>query len=90
MATWEPDEIDFEDQYSKLDPIDDADLDKSMNELNESIREQEELESRITRAEWKSVDKNERTKLEQQMALNEEKQSHWHHESFENNHIDLT
>ena len=75
MATFEPDEIDFEDQYDKLDPIDDADLDTSMNELNESIREQKELESRITRAEWKSMDKNERTKLEQQIALNEEKQS---------------
>ena len=48
-----------------------------MNELNESIREQEELESRITRAEWKSMDKNERTKLEQQIALNEEKQSQY-------------
>ena len=77
MATWEPDEIDFEDQYDKLDPTDDADLDTSMNELNESIREQEELESRITRAEWKSMDKNERTKLEQQIALNEEKQSQY-------------
>ena len=77
MATWEPDEIDFEDQYDKLDPIDNADLDTSMNELNESIREQEDLESRITRAEWKSMDKNERTKLEQQIALNEEKQSQY-------------
>ena len=47
MATWEPDEIDFEDQYDKADPIDDADLDASMNELNRSIREQEELERRI-------------------------------------------
>ena len=37
MATWEPDEIDFEDQYDKADPIDDADLDTSMNELNKSI-----------------------------------------------------
>ena len=74
MATWEPDEIDFEDQYDKADPIDDADLDTSMNELNESIREQEELESRIARAEWKSMDKNERTKLEQRIALNEKKQ----------------
>ena len=27
MATWEPDEIDFEDQYNKADPTDDADLD---------------------------------------------------------------
>ena len=77
MASFEPDEIDFEDQYDKLDPIDDGDLDTSMNELNESIREQEELESRITRAEWKSMDKNERTKLEQQIALNEEKQSQY-------------
>ena len=77
MASFEPDEIDFEDQYDKLDPIDDADLDESMTILNESIREQEELESRITRAEWKSMDKNERTKLEQQIALNEEKQSQY-------------
>ena len=58
MATWEPDEIDFEDQYNKLDPIDDADLDTSMNELNESRREQEESESRITRAEWTSTTKD--------------------------------
>ena len=77
MASWEPNEIDFEGQYDKLDPIDDADLDTSINELNESIREQEELESRITRAEWKSMDKNERMKLEQQIALNEEKQSQY-------------
>ena len=33
MATWEPDEIDFEDQYDKTDPIDDANLNESMNEL---------------------------------------------------------
>ena len=32
MATWEPDEIDFEDQYDKVDP---ADLDASMTILNE-------------------------------------------------------
>ena len=51
MATWEPDEIDFEDQYDKADPIDDANLNESMNELNRSIREQEELEKRIRRAE---------------------------------------
>ena len=50
MASLELDEIDFEDQYDKADPIDDADLDTSMNILNESIREQEELESRIHRA----------------------------------------
>ena len=74
MATWEPDEIDFEDQYDKEDPMDDADLDTSMTILNESIREQEELEKRIHRVEWKSMDKNERTKLEQQIAFNEKKQ----------------
>ena len=77
MATWELDEIDFEDQYDKADPIDDADLDTSMNLLNESIREQEELESRIHRTEWLSMDKSERTKLEQRIALNEEKQSQY-------------
>ena len=74
MATWEPDEIDFEDQYDKADPIDDADLDESMNELNRSIREQEELERRILRSEWKSTNKDERTKLEQQIVFNEKKQ----------------
>ena len=74
MASWEPDEIDFEDQYDKLDPIDDVDLDESMTVLNESMREQEELESRITRAEWTSKNKDQRTKLEQQIAFNENKQ----------------
>ena len=74
MASFEPDEIDFEDQYDKLDPIDDVDLDTFMNELNELMREQEELESRITRAEWTSTNKDQRTKLEQQIAFNEKKQ----------------
>ena len=37
MDTWEPDEIYFEVQYDKVDPIDDADLDTSMNILNELI-----------------------------------------------------
>ena len=59
MATWEPDEIDFEDQYDMADPTDDADPDESMTILNESIREKEELESRITRAEWTSTNKDE-------------------------------
>ena len=71
MATWEPDEIDFEDQYDKVDPIDDADLDASMTILNESIRVQEELESRLSRVKWKSMDINERMKLEQQIVFNE-------------------
>ena len=74
MATWEPDEIDFEDQYNKVDPIDDANLDESINELNESIREQEELEKRIRRAEWTSTNKDGQTKLEQQAVFNEKKQ----------------
>ena len=59
MATREPDEIDFEDQYDKADPIDDADLDASITLLNESIREQEKLEKRIRRAEWTSMNKDE-------------------------------
>ena len=74
MATWEPDEIDFEDQYDKADSIDDADLDTSMTLLNESIRLQEELENRIHRTEWSSMDKSERMKLEQQIAFNKKKQ----------------
>ena len=41
MASWEPDEIDFEDAYDKADPIDDVNLDKLINELNRSIQEQE-------------------------------------------------
>ena len=77
MATWEPDEIDIEDQYDKVDPIDDADLDTSMNELNESIREEEELRERLSRAEWKSTNENERTKLEQQIAFIEKKQGEY-------------
>ena len=74
MATSEPDEIDFEDQYDKADPIDDANLDELMNELNRSIRKQEELERRITRAEWTSTNEDERTKLEQQIVFNKKKQ----------------
>ena len=90
MASFELDEIDIEDQYDKADPIDDADLDTPMNELNKSIQEQEELEKRIRRAEWTSMNKDERTKLEQWMAFNEKKFGGIHHESFENDHIDLT
>ena len=77
MATWEPDEIDFEDQYDKADPIDDADLDTSMNILNESIREQEELREKLSRAEWTSTNEDQRTKLEQQIAFNEKKQEQY-------------
>ena len=74
MTSLELDEIDFEDQYDKLDPIDDEDLDASMTILNESIREQEELESMINRAEWTSTNKDQQKKLEQQIAFNEKKQ----------------
>ena len=59
MASFELDEIDFEDQYDKADPIDDADLDASMTIMNKSIRVQKELESRIHRIEWSTMDKNE-------------------------------
>ena len=74
MALWEPDEIDFEDQHDKADPIDDADLDASILLLNELIRAQEELQERLSRAEWKSTNKDERMKLEQKIAFNEKKQ----------------
>ena len=74
MATWELDEIDFEDQYDKADPIDDADLDTSMTLLNESIREQEELQEKLSRAEWSPINKDEIAKLGQQIAFNEKKQ----------------
>ena len=74
MASWEPDEIDFEDQYDKADPIDDDSLDESINELNESIREQEELQKNLSRAEWTSTNKDEMTKLGQRIAFNEKKQ----------------
>ena len=74
MASWESDEIELEDEYDKADPIDDADLDTSMNELNKSIREQEELRERLARSEWKSTNEDDRTKLEQQIVFNEKKQ----------------
>ena len=74
MASFERDEIDFEDQYDKLDSVDDGDLDASKTLLNESMRVQEELESRITRVEWTSTNKDQRTKLEEQIAFNKKKQ----------------
>ena len=78
MASWEPvNELDFEDKYDKADPIDDENLDELITPLNESIREQEELEARIRRTEWSSMDKDERTKLEQQIAFNEKKQGQY-------------
>ena len=77
MATWEPDEIDFEDQYDKVDTIDDDSLDESMTLLNKSIREQEELQERLSRAEWTSMNKDKRTKLEQQIVFNKKKQGEY-------------
>ena len=59
MAAWEPDEIDFEDQYDKVDPLDDDSFDKSINELNKSIQEQEELERRFRRGKWKLTNEDE-------------------------------
>ena len=77
MATWEQDEIDFEAQYDKADRIDDAELDASMTLLNESIRVQEELQEKLSRAGWTSTNKDERTKLEQQIVFNEKKQGEY-------------
>ena len=74
MASWEPDEIDFEDQYDKVDPIDDDSLDESMNELNKSIREQEKLREKLSRAEWSPINKDKIEKLGQRIAFNEKKQ----------------
>ena len=73
MASREPDEIDFEDQYDKADTIDDADLESSMTLLNESMRVQEELREKLRRSEWKSTNEDERTKLEQQIVFNKKK-----------------
>ena len=74
MASWEPDEIDFEDEYDKADTIDDANLDESINELNRSIQEQEELQDKLSGAEWSSMNKDEISKLGQRIAFNEKKQ----------------
>ena len=74
MATWEPDEIDFEDQYDKADPIDDDNLDESINEPNKSIQEQEELREKLSRAEWSPINKDQIAKLGHQIAFNEKKQ----------------
>ena len=74
MASWEPDEIDFEDEYDKADPIDDDNLNESINELNKSIQKQEELREKLSRAEWSPINKNQIAKLEQRIAFNEKKQ----------------
>ena len=52
------DVIAFEDEYDKADPIDDANFDESINELNRSIWEEEELENRIRRTEWSSMNED--------------------------------
>ena len=77
MASWAPDEIDFEDEYDKADPIDDSNLDELINEMNKSIQEQKKLEKRIRRAEWTSTNEDDRTKLEQQIVFNEKKQGEY-------------
>ena len=74
MATWEPDEIEFEDQYDKVDTIDDDSLDESITLLNKSIREQEELQERLSRAEWSPINEDQIAKLGQRIAFNEKKQ----------------
>ena len=74
MASWESDEIDFEDQYDEADTIDDADLDASVTLLNESIREQGELQEKLSRTEWSPINKDEIAKLGQRIAFNKKKQ----------------
>ena len=74
MASFELDEIDFEDQYDKVDTIDDDSLDESMTILNETIREQEELQEKLSRAEWSPINKDQIAKLGQRIAFNEKKQ----------------
>ena len=74
MASLELDEIDSEDQYDKADPMDDSNLDESINELNRLIREQEELQEKLSRAEWSPINKDEIAKLGQQITFNEKKQ----------------
>ena len=74
MASFELDEIDFEDEYDKADPIDDDNLDELINELNKSIQEQEELREKLSRAEWSPINKDQIAKLGQQIAFNEKKQ----------------
>ena len=44
------------------------------NELNRSIREQEELQDRLCRVEWSSMNKDEITKLGQQITFDKKKQ----------------
>ena len=74
MAYFELDEIDFEDEYDKADPIDDDNLDESINELNKSIQEQEKLREKLSRAEWSPINKDKIEKLGQRIAFNEKKQ----------------
>ena len=45
-----------------------------MTLLNKSIREQEELQERLSRAEWSPINKDQIAKLGQQIAFNERKQ----------------
>ena len=74
MTSLELDKIYFEDQYDKADPIDDANLDESINELNRSVREQEELQEKLSRAEWSPINKDEIAKLGLRIAFNKKKQ----------------
>ena len=77
MDTWEPDEIHFEDQYDKADPIDDSNLNELINEMNRSIREWEELKEKLSRAEWSPMNKDEIAKLGHRIVFNEKKQGEY-------------
>ena len=49
-------------------------LDESIPALNKSIREQEDLPDMFHRAEWTSMNEDERLELEQQIAFNKKEQ----------------
>ena len=70
MTSWEPDEIDFKDQYDKADPLDD-------DSLNESIMNR--IDRYENRKSYKKslgspINKDETAKLGQQIAFNKKKQ----------------
>ena len=48
-----------------------------MTLLNESMREREELKEKLSRSEWTSMNKGERTELEQQIVFNKKKQGEY-------------
>ena len=62
------DVIDFEDEYDKVDLIDDVNLNESINTRTRRVK------NRIRRTEWSSMNEDERTKLVQQISFIEREQ----------------